>query len=816
MRSDDALDMLREWFSLKGWAPLGFQEESWSHYLAGRNGLIHVPTGSGKTFAAYFGPLAHLLEDPKPGLNILYITPLRATSRDIELSLRLPLEQLGLDGQVSVGSRTGDTSSSERRKQAKQLPNVLVTTPESLQVLLSYADAKKKFQNVKCVIVDEWHELMSSKRGTQFELGAARVRHWSGCRTWAMSATVSNLLETAEFACGTHSDPVLVTQALERPVIMDTIVTENIDALPWHGHMGLKSLSQVLKRLNPGKEAALVFTNTRNQAENWFRAILDEKPHWEPWMALHHGSVDMDERRRIEHGMKSGEIRLTVCTSSMDLGVDFSPVERVIQIGSPKGIARVLQRAGRAAHRPGEPCRISFVPTNALELFELAGVRRAIDRGIVEARHTLAKPLDVLAQHMVTCALGGGIDPDDFFNEVRRATSYEHLQREEFDWTLDLVVTGGNTLKAYDQYKKVIPDEAGIYRVPEKKIAALHRSNIGTIENSQSIQVRFKNGMKLGTVEERFLSKLEVGDTFAFAGRILRLDRLTASDAYVTQSKSDSPQTPAWGGGRFPVSTELADVMMEVLEDAKSLNLDCPELELALPVIERQLAVSTLPTRNELLAEILESKDGHHLFLYPFGGWLANEGLATVLAYRMGQHRSANFSLGVNDYGIEFMSATPFPFREMLESGVLFEGESDALVSETELAVNLTELTRRAFRSVARVSGLVNEGLPGRRKKAKHVETSSSLLFDVFQRWDPENLLLAQARREVFEKQLEVFRIERALTHMKNANLVIIDTPQPSALAFPLMVTWITASRNTLRTESIEERVERLKRQWTT
>ncbi|HEU4537758.1 MAG TPA: DEAD/DEAH box helicase, partial [Polyangiaceae bacterium] len=404
-----SLERLRGWFLSKGWAPFAFQEEAWAAFRAGKSGLVHVPTGAGKTYAAYFGPLAETLDAGQRGLQIVYITPLRAVSRDIELALRAPVEALGYG--LEVESRTGDTSSSARQRQKRRPPEVLITTPESLSLLLCQADAAAYFAGLRAVLVDEWHELLSTKRGTQVELALARLRRFApGLRTWAMSATLANLREAARAAVGAGAEPALVTAPLARPVQVETLLPSEVDAFPWAGHLGLTMLEPVLEVIAK-KGTTLLFTNTRSQAERWYQAIVEARPRWQDKIALHHGSLDRAERERVEGGLKAGTLRAVVATSSLDLGVDFAPVERVVQIGSPKGVGRMLQRAGRAAHRPGAPSELWLVPTHALELVEIAAARRALAAAAVEARAPLDRPFDVLAQHLVTCARGGGFRP---------------------------------------------------------------------------------------------------------------------------------------------------------------------------------------------------------------------------------------------------------------------------------------------------------------------------------------------------------------------------------------------------------------------
>ncbi|RKG73262.1 ligase-associated DNA damage response DEXH box helicase [Corallococcus exercitus] len=799
------LAQLRQWFASKGWTPYAFQEEAWAAYARGDSGLIHVPTGAGKTYAAYIGPLADAAERNEKGLQILYLTPLRAVSRDVEQALREPL--LALDADLEVESRTGDTSSSVRQRQRERLPQVLITTPESLSLLLTQEQAAENFASLRAVIVDEWHELLASKRGTQVELALARLRHFApGLRTWALSATLANLEEAARTVVGTDRKPTLVSAELQRPVDVETLLPAEVDSFPWSGHLGFSMLPRVAEWLDP-TQSTLLFTNTRSQAERWFEGLRFLRPEWEHLLALHHGSIDREERERVEGGLKDGSLRLVVCTSSLDLGVDFGPVERVIQIGSPKGIGRTLQRAGRSAHRPGATCRILFVPTHALELVEMAAARDAIASREVEPRTPLSKPLDVLAQHLVTCALGGGFTREALRDEVRTATSYASLTDEEFDWALTLVREGGPTLRAYPEFRRVVEVD-GRFRVPDVRLARLHRLNIGTITSDASVQLRYWSGGNLGTVEESYVSRLKPGDTFLFAGRRLEFSRFKDMTAYVKPAKAKATQTPRWGGSRLPLSTSLAAAMRRTLEAARQGDVTRDEIAAAWPILDAQARLSRIPGDNSCLAETCRTRDGHHLFLYPFEGRLVHEGLAALLALRLTRLQKATFSLSVNDYGLELLTPTPFPFDEALRPA-LFTRER--LVEDILESVNLSELARRQFRDIARVAGLVMPGLPGARKSTRQVQASSALLYDVFVKYDPDNLLLRQARREVLEHQFEQGRLARTLERLEANPVEVVHVHRPSPLAFPLVVERISAS---VSNESLLDRVERLKERW--
>ncbi|MEO1278621.1 MAG: ligase-associated DNA damage response DEXH box helicase, partial [Planctomycetota bacterium] len=809
------LERLRGWFADRGWSPHGFQEEAWSLHAQGRAGLILVPTGSGKTYAAYLGPLAELADgkstpSAKRGLSILYISPLRALSRDIELALRAPVEALDLP--LTVESRTGDTSSTVRNRQRRTLPNVLVTTPESLCLLLTNADAKQKFSDLKTVIIDEWHELLSSKRGSQVELALARLRRFApGLRTWGLSATIANAPEAAATLTGSDSDPAIVRAPIDRPVVVRSIKPRDIRRFPWAGHMGLAMLEEVLDDLDPSVPT-LVFTNTRSQAEKWFNAISVSRPQWERRIALHHGSIDREERERVEQGVKAGGIGIVVCTSSLDLGVDFAPVERVIQIGSPKGVARLMQRAGRARHRPNEPCEVSCVPTNALELLEVAAVREAIDAGAVEPRDAVRQPLDVLAQHMVTVALGGGFEADELFDEVRTAWSFRDLTREAFDWTQLLVTQGGTTLSAYERFHKVELVD-GVYRVPNKRVAQLHRLNVGTITGPSTIELRFVNGRSLGHIEDSFVGRLRQGQHFFFAGQTLKFVGVQADTALVRRGTRSTNLTPIWGGTRLPISESLSSAVRDALERAArvvedGVADDLPsELEEFLPVVASQARRSVVPAANEVLFETYASSDGYRLLVYPFEGRLVHAGISSLLSLRLGRLAPSTFTSTFNDYGFELLCPEDFPFEEHL-TPELFTRVN--LVEDALESVNSAELARLQFREIARVAGLVFQGFPGSRTRAqgKHLQASSGLIFDVLAEFDPDHLLVAQARREVLENQFEQGRLADALDRIATSRFRIAQLDKPSPLALPLIIQRLNAQ--TMSSEDIESRLARM------
>lgn len=808
------------WFAARGWSPFDYQIRAWDAYAAGRSGLVRVPTGAGKTYAAFGGPLQELIDgagvagDASPragGLRVLYITPLRAVSRDIELALRAPIEAMGLACRVE--SRTGDTSSSARVRQRERLPEVLVTTPESLSLMLTWPDAPARFAGLRCVIVDEWHELLTSKRGTQVELALARLRSFApALRTWALSATISNADEAARAIVGAAAeDPVIVTTDLERRVLVDTVLPEPGDPFPWAGHLGLSMLERVVESIDPSR-STLIFTNTRSQSERWFQAILSLRPEWERFAGLHHGSIDRERREEIERGLKNGSIRLVVATSSLDLGVDFAPVERVLQIGSPKGIARLMQRAGRAAHRPGEDCRITCVPTHGLELLEVAAVRMAMARGEVEPRRPAEKPLDVLAQHIVTCAMGGGFMEDELFEQVRAAWSYRELSRAEFDWTLSLVREGGQTLRAYPHYHRVRTDEHGRHAIASPRLAAIHRLNVGTIVGEATMTVAWSSGRTLGQIEENFVAGLRPGDKFVFAGRVVEFSRVHDMTAIVRPAKGTTNFTPIWSGTRLPISESMGRAMRELLERSATGDAEGPEMQAARPLVRAMLQLSHVPRADEVLCELCDTREGSHLFVYPFDGRLVHAGIAALLAYRISRRVKATFSIASNDYGFELLAPAGFDFgphlaadsaRELLDAAALWD--------DVDGSVNLAELARHQFREIARVSGLVQQSYPGARKGARQTQANAGLIFDVFREFDPRNLLLEQARREVFDRQFERSRLSRTLARLQRSKLAIRRVARPTPLGLPLVIERVGGR---LSSQSLADRVEQMKAAW--
>jgi ATP-dependent Lhr-like helicase len=795
-----------QWFATQNWTPLPHQRQTWDAIQKRENGLLELPTGSGKTYAVLFGFLPEL-GDAKRGLRLLYISPLKALARDVEHALHKPCVDLGLH--LRVETRTGDTTAARRRQQKMQLPEILITTPESLALLLTQDNAASLFGNLRGIIIDEWHELLSSKRGSLLELSLSRVR--SLCpeaQTWALSATLPNHEEAALAACGMGSQPLLITGLPPRTIRMRTLLPRGEDRLPGAGHIGLRMLPQVADILDPAY-STLIFTNTRSQAERWHEGLLMIRPEWEDRLALHHGSLDPATREQVERGVKEGLIRFVVCTSSLDLGVDFPEVDRVIQIGSPKSISRLIQRAGRSAHAPGRDSELLLVPTHHLELIEFAACRRALKAGFIEPRKPREQPLDVLIQHVVSCAMGGGFQADALYEEVRQAYGFRALDREDFDWVLRFVVEGGDVLKAYPQYCRVVLEDER-FVVKDRRIMQRHRQNIGTILSDSSMVVKLGR-RTLGMIEEGFAARLHKGDRFLYAGRWMEVVSIADLTIFTRLSKkAGDGLIPSWFGQRLPWSPLLSPFMREVVEElARSENLEeDPELAALSAVRQTQKRVSAWPEAREVLAEVTSSREGQHFFLFPFEGQAVHESLGMLLVYRLSRVLAATWSLASNDYGLEIVSSIPLEWKRELIHGLL---STDNMYQDLEAALNHTELARRKFRGIARVAGLVNQNLPGRRHSQRQLQSSSGLLYDVLRRFDPGNLLVRQAEREVMEEQFNCEGLRNVLLKLQSTSLHFEETRTFSPLAFPLYMERVSAQ---ISSEQLADRIERIKNSW--
>ncbi len=834
------------WFAARGWTPFAFQREVWATLAGGGSGLLHASTGSGKTYAVWFGAIERaralgvalrgaerpedagaLAEEAEaaeadaaapseaqrqrrqraaaPPLGIVWLTPMRALAADTTRAIAAPITDLGLGW--TVGVRTGDTPALERARQDRRFPTVLVTTPESLTLMLTREHARDELAGVHTVIVDEWHELMGSKRGVQVQLALARLRWWSdSLAVWGLSATLGNLPEAMHVLLGAAAaGGTLVRGRIDKTIAIDTLLPEHPGRFSWGGHLGKQMQLPVVAEIERSS-TTLVFVNMRSQAEVWYQLLLQERPEWAGVVALHHGSLDKEVREWVELGLKEGRLKAVVATSSLDLGVDFLPVERVLQIGSAKGVARLLQRAGRSGHAPGRPSRITLVPTNTLELIEAVAARRAAQAGRIEKRATPEKPLDVLVQHLVTVALGGGFKAAELYAEVRTAYAYQDLTEAEFRWALDFVVQGGSSLAVYPEYHRVQLVD-GLYRVPDRGIARRHRMQVGTIVSDSAMQVKYLTGGRIGVVEEGFIARLRPGDCFVFAGRTLEYVRTQEMTAYVKRAEKPKAVLTSWAGAKMPLSNELADSVLEVLAGVARGDFAEPELAAARPMLETQLRLSAMPTLETLVIERFRSREGQHLFVYPFAGRNAHIGLGSLVAWRLAKEQPNTFSISINDYGFELLSAEPVDPAPLVDQTVF---TAEALLHDVLASLNSSELARRRFREIARVAGLVFTGYPGQPKSTRQLQASSSLFYEVFSKYDRSNLLLTQAETEVLSQELDIRRLDEALARMRAQRVAFIELKAPSPFALPLMV---ERFREKLTTEKLKDRLDRMLRE---
>ena len=798
-----------EWFESKGWKPFLFQREVWDLYRKGYDGILNAPTGSGKTFALWFAVLSkHLCEGTlKPkrgeGLKLLWVTPLKALSKDIERALKESATELGIEWKIST--RTGDTSAALKAKQKKNEFQVLITTPESLHLMIASKEHEKFFEQLECVVVDEWHELLGSKRGVQTELALSRIRAVNPrSRIWGISATIGNLKESLLVLLGSkRGKSKIVRSEVKKSISISSMIPDEVERYPWAGYLGIRMLEKVVSVINKSG-STLIFTNTRSQSEIWYQKLLEHHPEFAGNIARHHGSIDRRIRDWVESSLHKGKLKAVVCTSSLDLGVDFYPVDTVIQIGSPKGVARFLQRAGRSGHRPDATSRIFFVPTHSLELVEGAALKHAVGSELLESRQPVLKPIDVLIQYLLTLAAGDGLEPGKALSEIRNTFSYGDLTDEEWGWVMNFIVHGGEVLRNYDEYSKVEFTE-GRYRITERRKLLFHKLSIGTIVSEMSMIVKLMNGGTLGTVEEEFIAAMRTGDVFSFAGRNLELVRVRESVAYVKRTKRRSTRVPSWMGGRMPLSSQLSELLRMKLGECLLPTAGGPELTAIQPLVRLQSELSHVPGKNELLIEIFESDEGHHIFVYPVEGRLAHEGLAALFGCRISRLKPMTFSFAMNDYGFELLSDSEIPLRQALENGLL---STDNLEQDILQSMNSTELAKRRFRQIARISGLIFQGYPGKYKTGKSLQASSELLFEVFSKYEPDNLLLKQAYDEMLQQQLEYYRMMSALQRMQKQKLIITYPERPSPFSFPILVDRL--GREKLTTEKLEDRVRKM------
>ncbi len=809
MNRKEAIQLATNWFEKRNWKVFPFQKKSWKAYLSNKSGLLNSPTGSGKTLAlAVPIILENIKQNPKyltkrtAGLKALWITPLRSLSTDIKLSIEQFSQEVSPKFRIEI--RNGDTTPSAKAKQKRSMPDMLITTPETLHLLLASKGYDELFKSLETVVIDEWHELLGSKRGVQIELGLSRLKALrKNLKIWGISATIGNLNEAQKVLLGQQSEQGELIQAnIKKKIKVKSIIPPKMEKFPWRGHLGLHLLEQVFPIVDASK-STLIFTNTRAQCELWFQALLDQHPDLAGLIAMHHSSIEKKNRLWVENALKEGLLKVVVCTSSLDLGVDFTPVETIIQIGSPKGVARFLQRAGRSGHRPDVQSVIHFLPTHAIELVEASALQTAVKKQIIEERIPYLLSFDVLIQYLITLAISNGFKPNEIFNEVKATYCFQTITEKQWAWILNFIVNGSQSLSVYDEYQKV-KSENGIFKVENKRIAMRHRMQIGTIVSDQNLPVKFLTGGRIGMIEELFVSKLIRGDIFTFAGRRLEFRKIKDMTVLVKKAKTSNTKAKVvtWMGGRMSLSSQMSSILREELYQHESRKN--PEFKALKHIIERQKRESIIPKKGQFLIETFKTREGYHNIFYPFEGRAVHEALSSLLAYRISLLHSISFSLAFNDYGFELLSDQPVDIEEVLDNNLF---SPDYLKEDLQKSLNSTEIAGRAFREIAVISGLVFTGYPGKFVKSKHLQASSRLIFDVFREYEADNLLLQQAYWETFEHKLEESRLREALQLIAQQEVIWKQCKKPTPFSFPIITDRL---REKLTSENLADRIKKM------
>jgi ATP-dependent Lhr-like helicase len=804
-----SIDPALDWFDRIGQKPFSFQLQTWEHYLRGDSGIVNAPTGSGKTYSLMVPIALEGLKrnDWEDQIQAIWITPIRALAREIQNAGEEVAMGLGLAWKIAI--RTGDTSTLERKSQREHAPQILITTPETVHLLLATRGYPRYFESLKVVVVDEWHELIGSKRGVQMELALSRLKTLAPeLKIWGISATIGNMAQASQVLFGNWvADPGrnlhMVSSDIRKLIEVQTIMPDEIETYPWTGHLGIRLIEKVIPIIYQSR-STLLFTNTRGQCEIWYQKLLQIAPDLAGQLAMHHGSMGREMRDWVENALHDETIKAVVCTSSLDLGVDFRPVETIVQIGSPKGVARFVQRAGRSGHQPGATSKIYFLPTHALEIVEGAALKEAIKRNIMEERIPFVRSFDVLMQYLITLAVSEGFDANLIKAEVRSTFSFESMSDDEWHEALTFTASGGS-LDAYEEYKRMGKDKTGLYRITEKAVATRHRLSIGTIVGDTAMMVKYLSGKNLGNIEESFISKLNPGDRFWFTGKSLELVRIKENTALVRKSKAKDGKTPSWQGGRMPLSSQLSSMIRFKLDEyVRDQNRDI-EVATLEPLFTTQQKHSIIPQEHEFLIETFRDREGHHVLMYPFEGRFVHEGMGALLSYRIGQIKPLTFSIAMNDYGFELLSDQEIPIEIALGEGLF---HTNRLHQDIYASINAAEMARKRFRDIASIAGLVFKGYPGKFKKERHLQSSTSLLFEVFKDYDPNNLLYLQAYDEALVFQLEEVRLRNALDRIAGQEIKLIKTPMPTPFSFPIIVDRL---RERMSTEKIIARIERMK-----
>ena len=802
-QNTEGLKIIKNWMAQKDFAPFTFQLETWEKFYKNYSGMVVAPTGFGKTYSVFLAVIIDFLNFPEKygdGLKLLWITPLRALAKDIAKAMKEAIDEIGLDW--SVGVRNGDTPISERTSQTKKMLDILLVTPESLHLLLAQKNNQRFFKNLKCIAVDEWHELLGGKRGVLTELALSRLTSYQKkIRIWGITATIGNLDEALEVLLPYKTKKTKVVAKEKKKIDIIAVLPDEVEILPWAGHLGNKLANKVIPIILESK-TTLVFTNTRSQAEMWYQILLQQHPDFAGQIAIHHSSIDKDLRIWIEENLSSGYLKAVVSTSSLDLGVDFKPVDTVIQIGSAKGVARFLQRAGRSGHSPFETSKIYFVPTHSLELIEVAALKEAVKQKIIEPRVPMVMTFDVLVQYLITLAVGEGFKAEETFEQIKNTYAFQEITAEEWTSILQFITIGGGAFKNYEEFHKVVIEE-GIYKVKSRRIAMLHRMNIGVIVSDAMLKVKVLGGSYVGMIEEYFITRMKKEDKFILAGRVLEVAHIKEMTVYVRNAKGKA-MVPSYLGGRLPLSSYLGQFLRMKLSQSLDAKSSEKELKFLHPLLASQEGISHIPKEDEFLVEIIKTRDGYHLFMYPFEGRLIHEVMSALIAFRISKITPISFSMAMNDYGFELLSSQEIPLTEENLKQIL---SKENLIKDVLSSINATEMARRKFRDIAVISGLVIQTYPGQQKNNKSLQSSAGLIFNVLEDYDSQNILLKQAYTEVFNQQIDEARLVEAFNRIENSKIILKFANSFTPLSFPIKV---DSLRQSLSSEDLGERIKRM------
>ncbi|WP_294286110.1 ligase-associated DNA damage response DEXH box helicase [uncultured Chryseobacterium sp.] len=803
----DGYQIIRNWMGEKGNAPFKFQTETWWKFGNGYSGMVVAPTGFGKTYSVFLALISDFLNHPdkyKKGLKMIWITPLRSLSKDIAKAMQEAIDEIGLDW--AVGVRNGDTDPKVRQQQVKNMPDILVATPESLHLLLGQKNHQRFFTHLQTIVIDEWHELLGSKRGVMIELGISRLRTYvPKMKIWGITATIGNLEEAMEVLIPYDIKKTKITAKEKKKIDILSVFPDEVEILPWAGHLGHKLADKVVPIIL-NSNSTIVFTNTRSQSEMWYQLLLNSYPDFAGQIAIHHSSIDAHLRIWIEENLSNGKLKAVVSTSSLDLGIDFKPVDTVIQIGSAKGVARFLQRAGRSGHSPFETSKIYCVPTHSLELIEVSALKEAVKNNVIEPRDPQVLCFDVLVQFLMTLAVGDGFLPDELYPKIKETYAFREMNEEEWKGMLDFLTIGGKALKSYEEFHKIVIDDNGLYKVTSRRIAMLHRMNMGVIVSDAMLKVKFISGGYIGMVEEYFISRLKKEDKFILAGRVLEVAMIKDMTVFVRASKGKA-FAPSYLGGRLPLSTNLGQFLREKLSGALNPKASEKELKFLHPLLVNQQERSHIPEEDEFLVELIKNREGYHLFMYPFEGRLVHEVMAALVAYRISKLAPISFSMAMNDYGFELFSDKGIPLNEDNLDRILTR---DNLMNDVISSINAAEMARRKFRDIAVISGMVVQNFPGQQRSNKSLQSSAGLIFKVLEDYDPNHFLVRQSYTEVFNAQLQEQRLVEAFKRIEKSKIILKFANTFTPLSFPIKV---DSLRQTLSSEDLDSRIQKLIRQ---